>query len=332
MPVNDERPSPKVTPRRSLPPRHRSQRRHVTSRLAGSSSCVHAVAGTANLEEPMDRSPFPGRSPEIDVQLGRAWRDHHRYLLDVAFRVLGSIGEAEDVVQEAYARLMNVDLDELDDVRAWLVVVVSRLCYDQLRSARWQRQTPSAAPPENRPAAQPGPPTDPADRVTLDDEVRMALHVLLARLTPAERTAYVLHDVFKYSFDDIADIVGRTPAASRQLAARARQRIQADGDAARFTVESSGQHRRRPGGPPVPRAPLVDHVAVATHGRGAHDHRLARQPRRHSGHAHRARRPHHPHSRRGRPRQARRPQRHPEPMTRVVTSRRAALGVNTGLP
>jgi RNA polymerase sigma-70 factor, ECF subfamily len=204
---------------------------------------VHAIAGTANLEEPMDRSPFPGRSPEIDVQLGRAWRDHHRYLLDVAFRVLGSISEAEDVVQEAYARLMNVDLDELDDVRAWLVVVVSRLCYDQLRSARWQRQTPSAAPPENRPAAQPGPPTDPADRVTLDDEVRMALHVLLARLTPAERTAYVLHDVFKYSFDDIADIVGRTPAASRQLAARARQRIQADGDAARFTVESSEQRR-----------------------------------------------------------------------------------------
>jgi RNA polymerase sigma-70 factor, ECF subfamily len=204
---------------------------------------VHAVAGTANLEEPMDRSPFPGRSPEIDVQLGRAWRDHHRYLLDVAFRVLGSISEAEDVVQEAYARLMNVDLDELDDVRAWLVVVVSRLCYDQLRSARWQRQTPSAAPPENRPAAQPGPPTDPADRVTLDDEVRMALHVLLARLTPAERTAYVLHDVFRYSFDDIADIVGRTPAASRQLAARARQRIQADGDAARFTIESSEQRR-----------------------------------------------------------------------------------------
>jgi hypothetical protein len=71
----------------------------------------------------------------------------------------------------------------------------------------------------------------------------MALHVLLARLTPAERTAYVLHDVFRYSFDDIADIVGRTPAASRQLAARARQRIQADGDAARFTIESSEQRR-----------------------------------------------------------------------------------------
>jgi RNA polymerase sigma-70 factor, ECF subfamily len=191
----------------------------------------------------MDRSPIPGKSPEIDIQLGRAWRDHHRYLLDVAFRVLGSISEAEDVVQEAYARLMNVDVDELDDVRAWLAVVVSRLCFDQLRSARWQRQTPSAAPPENRPAVHASVATDPADRVTLDDEVRMALHVVLARLTPAERTAYVLHDVFKYSFDDIADVVGRSPAACRQLAARARQRISPDGGPARFTVESDEQRR-----------------------------------------------------------------------------------------
>jgi RNA polymerase sigma-70 factor, ECF subfamily len=190
----------------------------------------------------MDRSPTPGGPREIDVRLGRAWRDHHRYLLDVAFRVLGSISEAEDVVQEAYARLVKADLDAIDDVRGWLVVVVSRLSFDQLRSARWRRQSPTAAPPEDRPA-QPGVPTDPADRVTLDDEVRMALHVILARLTPAERTAYVLHDVFKYSFDDIAGIVGRSPAACRQLAARARQRIHADSGAARFMVESDDQRR-----------------------------------------------------------------------------------------
>jgi RNA polymerase sigma-70 factor, ECF subfamily len=190
----------------------------------------------------MDRSATPGESREIDVRLGRAWREHHRYLLDVAFRMLGSISEAEDVVQEGYARLVNVDLDELDDVRAWLVVVVSRLCYDQLRSARWQRQTTTATPPENRGAAMSGPLADPADRVTLDDQVRMALHVVLERLTPAERTAYVLHDVFKYSFEDIAAIVGRSPAATRQLAARARQRI-SDGAAARFTVEADEQRR-----------------------------------------------------------------------------------------
>jgi RNA polymerase sigma-70 factor (ECF subfamily) len=204
---------------------------------------VRAVVGAANLEEPMDRSPTRGGSREIDVRLGRAWRDHHRFLLDVAFRVLGSISEAEDVVQEAYARLVKADLDEIDDVKGWLVVVVSRLSFDQLRSARWRRQSPAAAPPEGRPAAQPGLPTDPADRVTLDDEVRIALHVILARLTPAERTAYVLHDVFKYSFDDIAGIVGRSPAACRQLAARARHRIQADSGAARFTVESDDQRR-----------------------------------------------------------------------------------------
>ena len=191
----------------------------------------------------MDRSPPPSGPREIDVRLGRAWRDHHRHLLDVAFRVLGSISEAEDVVSEAYARLLRADLDRIDDVGGWLVVVVSRLSLDQLRSARWRRQSHGAAPPEDRPAAQPGLPTDPADRVTLDDEVRVALHVILARLTPAERTAYVLHDVFKYSFEDIAGIVGRSPAACRQLAARARQRIRADGGAARFPVESDDQRR-----------------------------------------------------------------------------------------
>jgi RNA polymerase sigma-70 factor (ECF subfamily) len=190
----------------------------------------------------MDRSSTPGGSREIDVRLGRAWRDHHRYLLDVAFRMLGSIGDAEDVVQEAYARLVKVDLDELDDLRAWLVVVVSRLCYDQLRSARWQRQTATATPPENGAAAAPGRPADPADRVSLDDQVRMALHVVLAQLSPAERTAYVLHDVFRYTFDDVAAIVGRTPAAARQLAARARHRIHAGGGT-RFTVEPEEQRR-----------------------------------------------------------------------------------------
>jgi RNA polymerase sigma-70 factor, ECF subfamily len=204
---------------------------------------VRATVGAANLEEFMDRSPTPAGPRETDVRLGRAWRDHHRYLLDVAFRVLGSISEAEDVVQEAYARLVRADLDQIDDVRAWLVVVVSRLSFDQLRSARWRRQSSTAAPPDERPSAQPGLPTDPADRVTLDDEVRMALQVVLARLTPAERTAYVLHDVFKYSFDDIAGIVGRSPAACRQLAARARQRIRTDSGAARFTVESDDQRR-----------------------------------------------------------------------------------------
>jgi RNA polymerase sigma-70 factor, ECF subfamily len=197
------------------------------------------VFGDANLEGPMDQSPTPGDSPELDDRLGAAWRDHHGYLLDVSFRVLGSISEAEDMVQEAFTRLVDVDLDKIDDLRGWLVVVVSRLCFDQLRSARVRRQSPAALEADHRPATDP----DPADRVTLDDEVRMALHVVMGRLTPAERTAFVLHDVFGFSFDDVGAVVGRSPAASRQLATRARKRIHADAGEARFTVESA-EHRR----------------------------------------------------------------------------------------
>lgn len=189
----------------------------------------------------MDRSPKPDEPRDLD--LDGAWRDHRRYLLDIAFRMLGSISEAEDVVQEAYERLVQVDGGEIDDVRGWLIVVVSRLCLDQLRSARWQRQASMAALPEHPGASGAEPVADPADRVTLDDEVRLALHVVLARLTPAERTAFVLHDVFKLSFDDVGAVVGRSPAACRQLAARARRRIHADVGPARFTVESAEQRR-----------------------------------------------------------------------------------------
>lgn len=182
--------------------------------------------------------PFSARS-EFDARLGEAWRDYHRHLLSLAFRVLGNISEAEDAVQEAFARLLDRDLDEIDDVGGWLAVVVSRLCFDQLRSAHWQRRTSTAVEDERHPAAD----MDPADRVTLDDEVRWALHVVMAQLTPAERTAFVLHDVFSYSFDAISRIVGRTPAACRQLASRARRTLDAEGGAARFAVEATEQHR-----------------------------------------------------------------------------------------
>ncbi|MGH9139189.1 MAG: sigma-70 family RNA polymerase sigma factor [Acidimicrobiales bacterium] len=181
---------------------------------------------------------------ELDATLGRAWREHRRYVLDVALRMLGDLGEAEDVVQEAFTRLFRADVDEIDDVRAWLVTVVSRLCLDQLRSARRQRQEPFDGPTGVPTPARSTPSSavaDPADRVTLDDSVRLALQVVLARLSPAERTAFVLHDVFQLSFDDIADIVGRSPAACRQLARRARGHLHDDTDPARFTVESAEQ-------------------------------------------------------------------------------------------
>lgn len=169
------------------------------------------------------------RSFDLDARFGRVWRDHRRHVLDIGFRMLGNLAEAEDVVQEAFVRLLRTDIDELDDVRGWLVVVVSRLCLDRLR-AETRHPTSSQPPPEGGGA-------DPADRVTLDDNVRLALHELLTRLSPAERTAFVLHDVFQYSFDEVGAIVGRSGAACRQLASRARARIRSDGEQARFAVE-----------------------------------------------------------------------------------------------
>lgn len=187
---------------------------------------------------------------ELDVQVGRAWREHRRYVLDIALRMLGDLGEAEDVVQEAFTRLVRVDIDELDDVRGWLVTVVSRLCLDVLRSARWKRQSsigagsePSFDAPADRGRSRAGRAIDPADRVTLDDSVRLALLAVLQRLSPAERTAFVLHDVFQLSFEDIAGIVGRSPAACRQLASRARRHVRADVGVGRFTVETADQRR-----------------------------------------------------------------------------------------
>jgi len=187
----------------------------------------------------MGRRFTPDEHEDLDVRLGETWRDNHRYLLSVAFRILGTISEAEDVVQEGFARLVDADRDAIDDVRGWLVVVVSRLCFDQLRSARWQRQVPATSASEHRAASD----SDPADRVTLDDEVRLALHVVMARLTPAERTAFVLHDVFDYSFEDVGAVVGRSPAACRQLATRARRHLRTDGGSARSTVESAEKRR-----------------------------------------------------------------------------------------
>ena len=184
----------------------------------------------------MDRHQPAAEPRDVDVELGRAWRDHRRHLLDVAFRTLGNLNEAEDAVQEAFTRLVRADLDQIDDLGGWLVVVVSRLCLDKLRSQRRHPTSPDAS-LGDRPAVAA---VDPADRVTLDDNVRIALHVMLERLSPAERTAFVLHDVFRYPFDAIAEIVGRTPAACRQLASRARRTIAADAGApSRFRVESA---------------------------------------------------------------------------------------------
>lgn len=171
-----------------------------------------------------------------------AWRDHRRRLLDLAYRMTGSVSDAEDIVQEAYARLLRADTDAIDDLRGWLVTVTSRLCLDQLRSSRVTRSAYVGPwlpePIVTRPGAGP----DPADRVTLDDTVRMALLVVLDQLSPAERIAFLLHDVFHYPFDEISAITGRSAAACRQLASRARRRI-AEREPAGDTADTSTRER-----------------------------------------------------------------------------------------
>jgi RNA polymerase sigma-70 factor (ECF subfamily) len=178
-----------------------------------------------------------------DVRVTELWTSHHRFLLDVAYRLLGSYSEAEDTVQEAFTRLLRTDLDPIEDLRAWLVVVVSRLCLDQLRSARVRREA-YVGPwfPEPLIHSEDGL-SDPADIVTLDESVRMALLIVLERMSPAERVVFVLHDVFDFPFEKIAPLVQRSPAACRQLASRARRTINDEAGSARFKIDPVEQRR-----------------------------------------------------------------------------------------
>jgi RNA polymerase sigma-70 factor (ECF subfamily) len=155
-----------------------------------------------------------------------------RQLINLAYRLLGSLAEAEDAVQEAYARWYTLTPGERDTIvspGAWLSTVTSRICLDQLGSARARRERyvgPWIPEPLPEPAEWLSS-RDPADRVTLDESVSMAFLVVLESMTPAERVAFILHDVFGYPFAEIARIVGRTPAACRQLASSGRRRIRA---------------------------------------------------------------------------------------------------------
>jgi RNA polymerase sigma factor (sigma-70 family) len=177
--------------------------------------------------EPAEGQPDPGLS---------AIMSERRQLINLAYRLLGSLAEAEDAVQETYARWYAMTRQQQEDIEspgAWLTTVASRICLDVLGSARARRERyvgewipdPLPEPAEwasGRPA---GLAADPADRVTLDESVSMAFLVVLESMTPAERVAFILHDVFRYPFADIAQVVGRTPAACRQLASSARRRV-----------------------------------------------------------------------------------------------------------
>jgi RNA polymerase sigma factor (sigma-70 family) len=179
--------------------------------------------------EPGHGQPHPG--------LG-AIMSERRQLINLAYRLLGSLAEAEDAVQETYARWYALSRHQQDAVESpggWLTTVAGRICLDLLGSARARRESyvgewiPEPLPDRTewingRPD---GTTVDPADRVTLDESINMAFLVVLESMTPAERVAFILHDVFRYPFAEVAEIVGRTPAACRQLASSARRRIRA---------------------------------------------------------------------------------------------------------
>jgi RNA polymerase sigma-70 factor (ECF subfamily) len=154
------------------------------------------------------------------VDVATTFEQHRAHLTRVAYGVLGSLGEAEDVVQDAWFRVEHADTSEIDDLRGWLTTVVGRLAMDALRRARHRRENYVGEwlPEPLIEAA--------ADTSTLDEKVTIALLVVLERLSPAERTAFVLHDVFDIPFDEVAEAVGRSPAAVRQLASRARRHVE----------------------------------------------------------------------------------------------------------
>jgi RNA polymerase sigma-70 factor (ECF subfamily) len=176
---------------------------------------------------------------DVAAELAR----HRGFLLGVAYRMLGSIQAAEDVVQDAYLRAERADPGDIMEPRAWMTRIVTRLALDELRSARTRREAyvgpwlpePLLAPLDADAGA------DPADRVTLDEQVSLALLTVLETLSPAERAVYVLHEAFGVPLSEVADIVGRTPEACRQLASRARRHVR-DG-APRFDADPGEQAR-----------------------------------------------------------------------------------------
>lgn len=160
----------------------------------------------------------------------RAWlverfEEQRGHLRAVAYRILGSLNDADDAIQEAWLRLSRSDDGSIENLGGWLTTVVARVCLDILRSRRSRREDSIDA-QGTEPVATRGPRADPEQEALLADSVGLALLVVLERLTPPERVAFVLHDMFAVPFEEIAPVVGRTPEAARQLASRARRRVQ----------------------------------------------------------------------------------------------------------
>jgi RNA polymerase sigma factor (sigma-70 family) len=162
-----------------------------------------------------------------DEFLAERFEEHRTHLRAVAYRMLGSLSEADDAVQEAWLRLSRSDPNAIENLRAWLTTVVARVSLNVLRSRRSRREEPLGVDvhvPEPIISRADG--VDPEHEALLADSVGLALLVVLETLSPAERLAFVLHDMFAVPFDEIAPMVGRTPTAARQLASRARRRVQ----------------------------------------------------------------------------------------------------------
>jgi RNA polymerase sigma-70 factor (ECF subfamily) len=157
--------------------------------------------------------------------LAQQFEENRGHLRGVAYRMLGSLSEADDAIQETWLRLSRSDAGGIQNLSGWLTTVIARVCLDMLRS-RQSRGEESLDEPAANPVANKAAATDPEQEVLLADSVGIALLVILDRLAPAERLAFVLHDVFAVPFEEIATIVDRTPEAARQLASRARRRVQ----------------------------------------------------------------------------------------------------------
>ena len=156
--------------------------------------------------------------------LAERFEEHRGHLRAVAYRMLGSLTDADDAVQDTWLRLSGADTDEVENLGGWLTTVVARVCLNMLRSRNTRREDPlDSYVPD--PLVRRADERDPANEALLADSVSLALLIVLETLTPAERLVFVLHDLFALPFEEIAPMVGRTPAAARQLASRARRRV-----------------------------------------------------------------------------------------------------------
>jgi RNA polymerase sigma factor (sigma-70 family) len=220
-----------VVRQRTLPECQATRRPHIPVHCLVELVKADATEGAAGTMTTRS-GPGGGRpDPGLDAIMSE-----RRRLINLTYRLLGSLAEAEDAVQETYARwyaLSRQQQQAIESPGAWLTTVASRICLNLLGSARARRETylgewipePLPDPAEWSTRRPGGTAIDPADRVTLDESVNMAFLVVLDSMTPAERVALILHDVFGYSFTEVADVTGRTPAACRQLASSARRRV-----------------------------------------------------------------------------------------------------------